>query len=43
MADEDPPAGFVRIAAGRHVAVARAEHAEDARSMLSEGSLYEVA
>ena len=43
MPDGDTPAGFVRVTSGRHVAVARAEHAEDARRMLAEGSLYEFA
>jgi hypothetical protein len=43
MADDDPPAGFVRVTAGRCVAVAREEHADDARRMLAEGSLYEAA
>ena len=43
MPDGDTPAGFVRVTSGRHVAVAREEHAEDARRMLAEGSLYEFA
>jgi hypothetical protein len=43
MADDDPPAGYVRIAAGRRVAVAREAHADDARRMLADGSLYEAA
>jgi len=43
MPDGDTPAGFVRVTSGRHVAVARGEHAEDARRMLAEGSLYESA
>ena len=38
-----PPAGFVRVTAGRCEAVARAEHAADARLMLAEGSLYQAA
>ena len=38
-----PPDGFVRIAVGGCVAVARAEHAADARAMLVDGSLYEAA
>jgi hypothetical protein len=38
-----PPDGFVRLAAGRCVAVARAEHEHDARAMLAEGTLYEAA
>jgi hypothetical protein len=43
MADDGPPAGYVRVAAGRCVAVAREAHADDARRMLAEGSLYEAA
>ena len=43
MPDDGTPAGFVRVTAGRCEAVARAEHAEDARTMLAEGSLYEAA
>ena len=43
MADDDPPAGFVRVTAGRCVAVALAVHGDDARRMLAEGSLYEAA
>jgi hypothetical protein len=43
MPDGDTPAGFVRVTAGRCVAVALAVHAEDARAMLAEGSLYEAA
>ena len=44
MPDADgAPAGFVRLTAGRCDAVARAEHVEDARRMLAEGSLYEAA
>ncbi len=43
MADGDTPAGFVRVTAGRCVAVVREAHAEDARLMLAEGSLYEAA
>jgi 3-deoxy-D-manno-octulosonic acid kinase len=43
MPDGDTPAGFVRVTAGRCVAVALAAHAEDARAMLAEGSLYEAA
>jgi hypothetical protein len=38
-----PPSGFVRVAAGRCVAVARAEHEPDARAMLADGTLYEAA
>jgi hypothetical protein len=33
----------VRVTAGRCTAVARAEHADDARALLAEGSLYEAA
>ncbi|MFL5619218.1 MAG: lipopolysaccharide kinase InaA family protein [Gemmatimonadaceae bacterium] len=43
MSGGDTPAGFVRVTAGRCVAVARVAHAEDARLMLAEGSLYESA
>jgi hypothetical protein len=43
MPDVDTPAGFVRVAAGRCVAVAREAHADDARRMLAEGTLYEAA
>lgn len=43
MADDDTPAGFVRVTAGGCVAVAHEAHADDARRMLSEGSLYEAA
>lgn len=43
MPDGDTPAGFVRVTAGRCVAVALAAHADDARAMLAEGSLYEAA
>lgn len=43
MPDGDRPAGYVRVTAGRCVAVALAAHADDARSMLAEGSLYEAA
>jgi hypothetical protein len=43
MSDGDTPAGFVRVTAGRCVAVVRAAHADDARRMLAEGSLYEAA
>jgi hypothetical protein len=43
MLDGDTPAGFVRVTTGRHVAVAREAHADDARLMLAEGSLYETA
>lgn len=43
MPDGDTPAGYVRVTAGRCVAVALAAHVDDARSMLAEGSLYEAA
>jgi len=43
MPDDGTPAGFVRVTAGRCEAVARAEHTDDARTMLAEGSLYEAA
>ena len=39
----DVPAGCVRVAAGRRVAVALEAHADDARAMLAQGSLYEAA
>jgi 3-deoxy-D-manno-octulosonic acid kinase len=38
-----PPAGYVRIRAGRCTAIARAELEDDARALLAEGSLYEAA
>jgi hypothetical protein len=38
-----PPDGFVRVAVGRCVAVARAEHEADARAMLADGTLFEAA
>jgi hypothetical protein len=43
MADDDPPAGFVRVTAGRRVAVAREAHVDDARRMLADGSLFDAA
>ena len=43
MPGGDTPAGFVRVTAGRCVAVVREAHAEDARLMLADGSLYEAA
>ena len=43
MADGELPAGFVRVTAGRCVAIVLAAHADDAKSMLAEGSLYEAA
>ena len=39
----DTPAGFVRVTAGRCVAVVLATHEADARLMLAEGSLYDAA
>ena len=38
-----PPAGYVRVTAGRCVVVARDALADDARALLAEGSLYEAA
>ena len=43
MPDGGTPAGYVRVSVGLCDAVARAEHVEDARLMLAEGSLYEAA
>jgi hypothetical protein len=43
MPDDDTPAGFVRVTAGRCVAITREAQVEDARRMLTEGSLYEAA
>ena len=40
---DDVPAGCVRVAAGRRVAVALEAHAADARAMLERGSLYAAA
>jgi 3-deoxy-D-manno-octulosonic acid kinase len=40
---DDVPAGCVRVAAGRRVAVALEAHADDARAMLAQGSLYDAA
>ena len=37
------PAGYVRVTAGRRTAVARGELEDDARALLAEGTLYEVA
>jgi Lipopolysaccharide kinase (Kdo/WaaP) family. len=37
------PAGYVRVTAGRHTVVARGELEDDARALLAEGSIYEVA
>ena len=39
----EPPAGYVRVTAGRCSVVARAAHEEDARALLVEGTLYEAA
>jgi 3-deoxy-D-manno-octulosonic acid kinase len=38
-----PPAGWVRLRVGERLAVTLARHEADARSMLAEGTLYEVA
>jgi hypothetical protein len=38
-----PPAGFVRVSAGRCAAVVLAALTDDARTLLAEGSLYEAA
>lgn len=38
-----PPAGYVRVTAGRCVAVARAELEDDARALLAHGTLHEAA
>jgi 3-deoxy-D-manno-octulosonic acid kinase len=38
-----PPAGYVRVTAGRSVAVARAELEDDARALLAVGTLYAAA
>lgn len=43
MPDGDTPPGYLRVTAGRCVAVALGAHVDDARSMLAEGSLYEAA
>lgn len=37
------PAGYVRVTAGRRTAVARGELEDDARALLAEGTLYDVA
>ncbi|MEP6618960.1 MAG: lipopolysaccharide kinase InaA family protein [bacterium] len=37
------PAGYVRVAAGRRVAVVHAAHVDDASAMLSEDTLHQVA
>jgi 3-deoxy-D-manno-octulosonic acid kinase len=38
-----PPAGYVRVTAGRYTAIARTELEDDARTLLAEGALYEAA
>jgi hypothetical protein len=38
-----PPAGYVRVTAGRCAVVARAELEDDARTLLAEGTLHEAA
>ena len=38
-----PPAGYVRVTAGRCAVVARAEVEDDARALLADGTLYEAA
>ena len=43
MSVDGAPAGYVRVTAGGRVAVALERHAEDARRMLADGSLYESA
>jgi hypothetical protein len=43
MAGADPPAGYVRVAAGRCVAVTIADLEADARHLLTDGTLYEAA
>jgi hypothetical protein len=43
MAPVVPPNGFVRVAVGRCMAVARTEHEADARAMLADGTLFEAA
>ena len=43
MGTDGVPAGFVRVTAGGRVAVALGAHAEDARRMLANGSLYDAA
>jgi hypothetical protein len=43
MPGGDAPAGYVRVAAGDHVAVVLESHVEDARRMLASGSLYDAA
>ena len=43
MPDGDTPPGYLRVTAGRCVAVALGAHVDDARSRLAEGSLYAAA
>jgi hypothetical protein len=43
MRADGAPAGYVRVTAGGRVAVALDTHAEDARRMLANGSLYDAA
>lgn len=38
-----PPAGYVRVTAGRCAVVARAELEDDARALLADGTIYEAA
>lgn len=43
MSGPPPPAGFVRVSAGRCVAVVASDLEPDARALLSDGTLYEAA
>lgn len=43
MMDAAPPTGYVRLTAGRCSVVTAASHVEDARALLTEGTLYEAA
>lgn len=43
MIDPAPPAGYERIVAGRCSVTVRADNVDDARALLSEGTLYEAA
>ncbi len=43
MSGSPPPAGYVRVAAGRCAVVVLAGHADDARALLTEGALYDAA
>ena len=43
MTLDAPPAGYVRVTAGRCAVVAREDVADDARALLAEGALYEAA